>query len=1034
MKKHLQYIDEKSDKFWEIETSDDSFTVTYGRNGTNGQSQTKTFIDAETCTLEAKKLIAKKIRKGYSQDGIVALATPNSQASKQSNLNAVLEEYTDLVKTGNFAGLLSFLENKSRGNEPELKKQIRKAKSYWLNYVDLSEDNIFKKVLNGGSSWGRRATLEQQDVIVLSAIGLFNLKEIISWDEPVAYFDRVEEKHVLEILKWAKPSWISSFILDKTRKTEWLSVSYRSIRRLEDRGLIEYDPELFIRAVTRFDPWKNSGKCKHTDYIAYITNDVTAYSRDVPGIFSYETALHNQYFANSPEESNKSVLVWERILNHLLFEKKIDRLWFIENCILVQTKDWNANLRSFFRKRLADAKPTTEDLLKYQNSLFHCLHSPLNAVVSFAIDYLKTLILQDGFDLQEFLTWVEPVMMRVDCKGAIKTSLGIFDKIIKAKPEFKTTISYLVSDIFVIADLTLQERSFKTLEKLLEADDIILREKMEMYLPLMQGNIAVLISAFLEKDSTEIAKSEQDYQLVSRKYNFLIDQKRVLPFESFNDILFQFGKFISSFEVIEGEKLINAFITQQDLFPNDALEQLRVYSNQLQKTYFLGSDKNYISGMLVHIIEQREGIYNPSPVTYRQSKIINLPKEILLEVQKKIKAKFSVPLLSFPTHAPHWVDPVVLVQRLLEYKKNGWVIDALDFTIALSRMPRENTQAALLLCDRLESNQADLIKFALGASSEIKLQYDSFLKKMFSGAKSENVLNHATWAVVARTFYADDNFTEFENTSLKNLPNVSHPLIPVAKIINRQNEYKNYSTQQPEYYHFRELSVDLPQSKWDIPLNLLYSLDVYERKADQYVYNFLSHGDVLYWHSLMPQNDQALATMILKYACKNNEAGSDDLSAFLYLSAQDGFVFSQTSLLVIGCSMFCKAVKTRSYASEILIYLITERKIDVKALGEKTAYLISENYGPVQRFIECLTMLRDISSLHNSALIILLDSLISNFTAKDKLPVNFKKLLELYLDLLIRTGSKPREGAMNIISLWKDYNSVKSVLRQIQSI
>ncbi|EPG50257.1 hypothetical protein LEP1GSC049_3613 [Leptospira kirschneri serovar Cynopteri str. 3522 CT] len=35
MKYHLTYKDDKSDKFWNIEVSAKSFTVTYGKAGTN---------------------------------------------------------------------------------------------------------------------------------------------------------------------------------------------------------------------------------------------------------------------------------------------------------------------------------------------------------------------------------------------------------------------------------------------------------------------------------------------------------------------------------------------------------------------------------------------------------------------------------------------------------------------------------------------------------------------------------------------------------------------------------------------------------------------------------------------------------------------------------------------------------------------------------------------------------------------------------------------------------------------------------------
>ena len=65
MKRTFIYSDEKSNKFWNIEISGNSFTVNYGKTGTAGQIQTKEFNDEAKCLKEAEKLIAEKTKKGY---------------------------------------------------------------------------------------------------------------------------------------------------------------------------------------------------------------------------------------------------------------------------------------------------------------------------------------------------------------------------------------------------------------------------------------------------------------------------------------------------------------------------------------------------------------------------------------------------------------------------------------------------------------------------------------------------------------------------------------------------------------------------------------------------------------------------------------------------------------------------------------------------------------------------------------------------------------------------------------------------------
>ncbi len=63
----FEMSDASSHKFWNIEVKDKSFTVTFGRIGTSGQSQTKTFKDTATAQAEADKLINQKTNKGYTE-------------------------------------------------------------------------------------------------------------------------------------------------------------------------------------------------------------------------------------------------------------------------------------------------------------------------------------------------------------------------------------------------------------------------------------------------------------------------------------------------------------------------------------------------------------------------------------------------------------------------------------------------------------------------------------------------------------------------------------------------------------------------------------------------------------------------------------------------------------------------------------------------------------------------------------------------------------------------------------------------------
>ena len=68
MSRYFTFEDEKSSKFWMIETDGICFTVRYGRIGSEGKESIKNFATKEIREKESEKLIAEKIKKGYVED------------------------------------------------------------------------------------------------------------------------------------------------------------------------------------------------------------------------------------------------------------------------------------------------------------------------------------------------------------------------------------------------------------------------------------------------------------------------------------------------------------------------------------------------------------------------------------------------------------------------------------------------------------------------------------------------------------------------------------------------------------------------------------------------------------------------------------------------------------------------------------------------------------------------------------------------------------------------------------------------------
>ena len=85
----FQFSDAKSHKFWNIDVQGNSFTVTYGKIGTAGQTQTKTFATPAQAQAQADKLITEKTKKGYVE------TTPKAAASDAAAFERALTANPD---------------------------------------------------------------------------------------------------------------------------------------------------------------------------------------------------------------------------------------------------------------------------------------------------------------------------------------------------------------------------------------------------------------------------------------------------------------------------------------------------------------------------------------------------------------------------------------------------------------------------------------------------------------------------------------------------------------------------------------------------------------------------------------------------------------------------------------------------------------------------------------------------------------------------------------------------------------------------
>ena len=65
--RHFEFVGGSSSKFWEIQVQGKDVTVRFGRIGTQGQTQIKSFPGAGKAAQHAEKLIREKTGKGDAE-------------------------------------------------------------------------------------------------------------------------------------------------------------------------------------------------------------------------------------------------------------------------------------------------------------------------------------------------------------------------------------------------------------------------------------------------------------------------------------------------------------------------------------------------------------------------------------------------------------------------------------------------------------------------------------------------------------------------------------------------------------------------------------------------------------------------------------------------------------------------------------------------------------------------------------------------------------------------------------------------------
>ncbi len=126
-----------SNKFWTIEQNDNTYSVQWGKLGTDGRSNEKEFTTKEECSNEVEKSIKEKISKGYSETNDLTTISEKP-----------ISEYKPMDEEVFWEIIATFNWKKAGDDDAVLRPAFKKLVSMTVEDIKLFAEILAEKLYN----------------------------------------------------------------------------------------------------------------------------------------------------------------------------------------------------------------------------------------------------------------------------------------------------------------------------------------------------------------------------------------------------------------------------------------------------------------------------------------------------------------------------------------------------------------------------------------------------------------------------------------------------------------------------------------------------------------------------------------------------------------------------------------------------------------------------------------------------------------------------------------------------------------------
>lgn len=940
------------------------------------------------------------------------------------------ERLNEIVEQQKGDAIIPFLQGLTQEERTSLIPCLNKLERYYKKLIQLEQNR-----------YGTRATGKQHHILSLAALVIYPLKEFRKYESGINI------ELVNELSTWHIPSWLDNFFREGEGKEfgGFYHMNYEVLMDWLERGILTVAPT----------PQTIAGYLVyHIGDIGLLKKRAITLKEHIWYLFEYDCG---QNWADS--RSGESPYY---AYKYFIEQGLLDRKRVLKESLLAVNRNMNKNLCGWFAGMFEALEPSVEEQLQLQPELLAVLSCPYSRPVNTVLKRLKALCSHPLFQTEEFLSQTS-ILFASDVKAVHLNTLAVLGKLAKDRETYRDAVCCAAAQGLVSREEVVQSKIIQLFQTYGNRESATLQEALSTYAPVLLATTRQKLG-LCPDNAASPAPNESIPSLIS-------EENRLPEVSSTEELLFLASQVLEGHEAYHFEQFIGALIQWDgELAPR----HLSQWTPVLQRAYnLILSFGNAHTGMLdimmatffvdyARLLIRRfpeEGkelqalhdkMVKKDNTKQGQWRFCNLQAHTVRDREEK-RVEHSVhrhllchaldilqstaprlPLLSTPTHAPLFVAPETLVQRLKQYQQTGIEPDDLDMQIALSRTALDEAQRLLpIVACELEGEYRALLLFLFGEKEAApqapfahpswwmtaglikssEAVYPAFKDFVYNDCPREFLTGNFAWKTIQEHHtYTAYNQKEITWTSCDLKMDI--PASPNVRKVNR-----GMCTQKIEY---------IPSAPQPLLVEMYPSMQYFDSALNNDLCRLL-------W--LVPNTPEPLLAWCIRQAIYNpqlNEVNENTLTRItLETFNQLPHTWHETSYLLEAICMLVANKTNRAYAAEIWMDRVSKSRIDSSHIGKVLGVLQRGGWGPLKRLTDLIQQqMTGISPLHNRELEKLLTALIAELP---ETPVkDLKKLLEIYAELLATNHSRTEdERLLRLMACWQERANLKKTVSRI---